>query len=307
MLLHFRNTYKERKIMLLYATICIFFVSIATFLFFWGFCVEIIWYELLAIIFFYGSSKAYLLLLLENNNYKLKYYYSKKKFKEEYRKIIEKYNIQDEHVIKKMKVDAKDYFYQYGIIDIKLAKLDEWIVLDWLKIYSNKDNIVLTTKHKLNCFLCDLFGIIEINQDFKSEIEYLIKIYDKNEIMTLLSLNKFVKKEFIDKCEFLYTSTVFVNEKYLKSMYIEIFYIIKGIIGLINIDEFNNALYNSNYYYVNNKYTAFTIDEKEGKYDVYYVNVMRGDKDLWNNDFENKNDAINFIKEEIKSIENDKR
>lgn len=295
MLLHFRNTYKTKKIMLLYAFIAILSSLIATITLLFTFIFNYWWMYLIIGIFTISFFYSFFLLVLENNNYDIKNYYSKKKFNMLCDELIDKYNLEDSKNIKIFRKVSKDYFYQYGDINIKTRDIRDLIFNDWMI----KQAHIPSNVNPLNYFLSRLMVACSDYNEYKLFLVKLVNATNKDEIINELDKLGFIDKSFKDKCVFVLDHTSFVNEKFLNEVYLELRYIIEVLIGLLTKDEFNDLMYNKEYYYSKDKRSVYLVKKEEDKYIVYEKDIEWDYLDLVKDDFESKKDAISFIKEEL--------
>lgn len=268
MFLSFRNTYKTRKIMLLYAFIAIISMTLGLIplglLFIYHFWWLYVITGLLYISFFFF----FFLLVLENNNYNIKYYYSKKKFKKLYNDIISKYNIGIKKYKNKIKRIAKDLFYQFGSIDeknieIRLAVFDYW--LEKQSMVSIKD---VDKENSLDFFLYILLAGATNSNAFKIYLKKLSDIYNKECFEQMLNRSPFIKDVFKEKCMFIYD--------------------------------------NPSFYYSEDKKIAYSIIEEDDIYNVYEKNIAMDYEIRLERQCENKEDALKAVEENLKIYEKTK-
>lgn len=298
MLLHYRNTYKTKKIMLLYGFLSIISLMIVTA----GIMLITIfnywWLYVLTVVFLFGFFFNFLLLMLENNDYKLKYYYSKKKYKELYEELINKYNIETKEIKKIIKRETKDCFYQYGKLYEDYKMIKHFVMSDWLEKCLKEKRT--TQKKDFNLFIYDLLIVSGLYGDYKININTLINIYNKEEVSKELEKCPFIKKEFEEKILFIFDSPFLISEEYLKNMYFEIIYVAQGIIGLISEEEFNFAMYNNKYNYTNDKMIAYYIKEKDNKFVIIKKDFDCDYEEELNVVCVSEKDALSVIKDCIK-------
>lgn len=295
MLLHFRNTYKTKKIMLVYAIIAILSSLIATITLLFTSIFNYWWMYLIIVLFTMSFFYSFFLLVLQNNNYDIRYYYSKKKFKLLCNDLISKYNLEDIKTIKKIKKVSKDYFYQYGVINEKSSDIKDLVFNDWMiKQAHTSSNL-----NSLNYFLSRLMVVCSDYNEYKLYLVKLVNATSKDEIINELDKLGFIDRSFKDKCIFIYDYNSFVNEKFLNEIYLELRYIIEVIIGLLTKDEFKDLMYNKDYYYSKDKRSVYLIRKEDDTYSVYEKDIEYDCQDLLRDDFKNEKDAISFIKEEL--------
>lgn len=307
MLLRFRNTYKTRKIMLIYSAISMITIVMASFAFMLSFIFNHWWLYLLLIICLSAFFFSFFLLVLENNNYKLKYYYNKKKFNTLYNEIIYKYNIESNKNKRKIKKEAKDQFYQYGEISVRYTEIETIVFADWLEKHSYDLYINGNVEDKLSYFLYGLLGVVGLYGNYRISVSNLINIYNKEEIKQLLDGCSFIKESFKDKCMFMYDHSSFVSEEFLKNMYLELIYIVEVIIGLINEEEFNSLMYNPSYYYSEDKCIVYQINKENNKFvvlekDLQYHYIVKLEET-----YESEEEALSIVKQCLKNIDIEKR
>ena len=295
MFLHSRNTYKTRKIMLLY---CI--TSIVGFAFaFWGITISIAfniwWINVINLLFLAISVMSFFLLYLENNDYDIKHYFNRKRFKELYDKLIDKYKIENKKIKKKIKKEAKDCFFQYGEIVVQNSELETLIFSDWLERYSQDNYIRRNNNDRLSVFLYYLLGITGLYGDYKSNLKNLMDVYSKEDISMLLDECLYVKNEFKEKCLFFCDYSCFASDEFLKNMYLELIYIIEGVIGLLSKEEFDSMMYNPNYYYSKDKRIACSIEEDNGMFNVLINDLQYRYVETLVESCESKEKAIEII------------
>lgn len=306
MFLSFRNTYKTRKIMLLYAFIAIISMTLGLIplglLFIYHFWWLYVITGLLYISFFFF----FFLLVLENNNYNIKYYYSKKKFKKLYNDIISKYNIGIKKYKNKIKRIAKDLFYQFGSIDeknieIRLAVFDYW--LEKQSMVSIKD---VDKENSLDFFLYILLAGATNSNAFKIYLKKLSDIYNKECFEQMLNRSPFIKDVFKEKCMFIYDNPSFISDSLLDTIYIETLLIVQGNIGILSITDFENIMYNPSFYYSEDKKIAYSIIEEDDIYNVYEKNIAMDYEIRLERQCENKEDALKAVEENLKIYEKTK-
>lgn len=300
-----RNTYHTRKIMVLYGVSSItclilgyFGIILISVFKFW-------WLWVLTILFFLIHVFTFFLLLLENNDYKIKYYFDKKNFKPLYNELIVKYKVEGKKNKKKIKKQARDYFNQYGKIDENANDIGSIIFSDWLERHTYDKYINCKEEEKLDFFIYGLLGVVYMHGDYRENLNNLIKIHDKNEISILLDNCAFIKKPFKEKCMFIYDYPSFVSEKFLKDIYMELLMVTQGIIGLLSEDDFNERMYNPNYYYSEDKKVAYRIEEKKDLYDVIERNFMYEFDDPIITCCKSKEEALSVLKDCLKKYNNE--
>lgn len=290
-----RNTYKTRRIMLWYA-----FLSIVSFMLgFLGLMMLTIfryaWIYVVTILCFLNFFFTFFLLALENNNYKIKYYYSKKKFKELYEEILRKYRIEDNKHKKIIRRFAKDYFYQYGVIEEKDTYFKSLVLDYWLEKQASVKYENCEGEEKLYHFLFGLFLISNKKGIYKKSFENLAKVYNREEFISLLDNCEYIKESFKDKCVSMYDCPSFISDEFLDNNYMELFYVIEGVIGLISKKEFESLMYNENYYYRNDKRVAYVLEEYDGLFDVIEKDIYMDTNVNLRMGISSKEEAIEFI------------
>ena len=295
LLLTGRNTYKTRRIMLLYCVL-----SIASFtLGFFGIMMLTIfryaWIYVVTILCFLNFFFTFFLLALENNNYKIKYYYSKSRFKEEYEGVLSKYKIDDIRHKKNIKRYTKDYFYQYGLIEEKDNYFRSLIFDCWLEKQASVKYENCVGEEKLYHFLFGLFLISNKKGIYKKSFENLAKVYNREEFISLLDNCEYIKESFKDKCVSMYDCPSFISDEFLDNNYLELFYVIEGVIGLISTEEFGTLMYNEKYYYSDNKRIAYVIEEYDGLFDVIEKDIYMDTNVNLRMGISSKEEAIEFI------------
>lgn len=302
MLLHFRNTYRTKKIMLFYCIISIIsfmlgsfgVMALTIFNYWWIYVLTV----LLFLLFFFN----YFLLVLENNNYNIKYYYDKKGFKKLYEEIIIKYNVKYSKNKRKIRSRAKDYFYQFGEIDIKKSGLDEWIFVDWLDRQSNLSGFSANSQCYLEYFFYCLLKVMNSSTYHKEVLYDLISLSDRNEIEKLFDECEYIKEPFKEKCLFIFDHPSMSGEYFLRKIYMELIYVVQGIIGLLSLEEFENLMYNPSFYYSDDKTIAYTI-EKDNDSELFNVcikDLEYGYKELVVEGCKNEEEGFEIIKENLK-------
>lgn len=295
MLLTGRNTYHNRKIMLLYAALSIVSFMLAFLMIMVNAIFKKWWLSIIVILLFLTFFFTFFLLALENNNYNIRYYYSKKKFNKLYKEIIDKYDVYVLKIKKQIKSRAKDYFYQYGEIDLKKANIEILIFTDWLEKHSLEEY----HHSRFDLFCYNLLRIVGVYGDYRGNIKELIKIFDKEEVVTMLDKEEFISDEFKEKCMFIYDMPGFVKEDYLLNMYMELIFIIKGIIGLVSKEKFYNLFYNKDYFYSDDKSVACYINKNEDKYDVWVIDIESEYKEILVSDCKSIKEAKDVIKDNL--------
>lgn len=304
MLLTGRNTYKTRRVMLLYCVLCLsclmlFVIGLgASFIHpFW-------WVHGLNIMFVMGFFFTFFLLALENNNYNIRYYYSKKKFKILFNDLLHKYKIDNKKVIRKIKKIAKDYFYQFGTIDIKACGIDVEIFDDWLNKHTY--NHIKDKEQIFDYFLYELLGTSYLGGDYKERLYHLVNIYKKEYIIERVDECKYINADFKDKIIFVYDYTSFVSDNFLKNMYIELLLIIECYLDLIDTDEFNSMMYNSNYYYSEDKRIAYVINNDDNEFNIVIKNFMYSFEESVFLGCKSEEEALKIIRDNLERYNNGK-
>ena len=298
MFLRFRNTYKTKKIMLLYCFVCIISITLFALGILLLFMFNKWWMYLLLMFIFAVFVSSFFLLVLENNGYNVKYYFNKKKYKELYTSMILKYEIKN---IKEIKRETKDYFYQYGNLDEKNMEIRTLIITDWVDKQKNKQD-----KEDINVFLCDLLQVVCSYEEYRYYLNYFIKKYSENQIINFMNDCKVIKKEFKEKCVFIYNNPMLVTFNFLDNIFIELMSIIEYKIGIIAEEGFNYKMYNDKYYYSKDKRIAYYIEKKEDLFVIFEKNFDVGYTQellLSANDYES---AEGIIKELIQKYNNEK-
>ena len=205
-----------------------------------------VWLYVLTVLCFLNFFFTFFLLALENNNYKIKYYYSKKRYKKLYEGILDKYKIDDKKHKKIIRRFTKDYFYQYGIIEEK-DKIFRSLVLDyWLEKQASVKYENCKGEEKLYHFLFGLFLISNKQGTYKKSFANLANVYNRDEFVSLLDDCEYIKESFKDKCISMYDYPSYISDEFLDNNYLELFYIIEGVIGLVSKEEFDSLMYNEN-------------------------------------------------------------
>lgn len=292
-----RNTYKTKKIMLLYACIALLSFTLGVFSLLLIFTFKKWWLYLTTIIFFIAYFFSYFLLVIENNNYKIKYYFNKNKFKKLYLKLLDKHNIEDEKCKRQIKKIAKDYYYQYGEIDENNSLLKSSILNDWVIKKSVINIQSISQKEKLEYFLFELYVLC----NKRSNIEYSPNIkenYEKEELVNLLNESEFINDSFKDKCLTIYDKS-YIDEEFLDNLYLELIYVIEAVIGLISKEELDKVMYNTLYYYTNDKRVCFYIEKEYDLYSVVRKNIDLNDVYVYKTKYKSKEEALELVKEEL--------
>lgn len=124
-MLHFRNTYKNSKLMVLYGILSILFFVFSTIAFLFTFIDE---FRVLSIIFCVIFSIIFIisffLLVMKNNNYKLKYFFKLNRFYKDF-KAFKSVSSGNKNTISEIKKQQKDYFLQFGECTFEDPKNDE--------------------------------------------------------------------------------------------------------------------------------------------------------------------------------------
>lgn len=306
MLLHNRNTYKTRKTMILYGIISIVCFTLGLFLIMASLIIEKWWMYLINILMFIIFFLSFFLLVLENNDYKLIHYFNKKKFNVLYNEFLLKYNINSKKNKRKIKKELLDYFYQFGELNIKNNNIETMVFIDWLENHSYDEYISGGSSNKLEYFLYGLLGVVGLYGNYRINLHNLINIYNKDEIKKLLENCLFIKQPFLDKCLFLYDYTSLISEQFLTNMYLELVYIIEGIINLINEDEFGYLMYNPNFHYTEDKKISYEIVKEDESFSIYIRDLQYDYIEKLEEKFNSENTAFETIKENIKNYESNK-
>ena len=273
MLLRFRNTYKTSKIMLLYAIVSIVYCTLFSlgimlltiFNYWWIYVISII----LFIVFFY----TFFLLVLENNGYKVKYYYDRKNFKNLYNELIKKYKIESKKSKRVIKRISLDYFRQFGKIDEFDVDIKNEVFDDWLNRHNNGIAFSFKKEDMLDWYFYELLRTVYVKEEYRVNIDNLINIFNKEEINILLENCDFVSQEFQEKCMFIYNYPSFVSKKTLNDMYFELVLVIWGFLGILSKNDFDNTLYNPNFYYSQDKKMAYVIVKENELFNVVEINL----------------------------------
>lgn len=197
--LHYRNTYKNCKIVILYGVLSVIFFTIAMFLILMLSCfqnsvlciVGIIVFIFLFVFFFF-------LLCLKNNDYKLKNYFRLKEFKRElneYFAVLSPNKSQVKFITKVL----KDNFLRYGTINSgveeKGCEENRWNMWIEDQIAFNYGNARFSEKlsfltYTLHNACASGSGLERFFQDVSYEP------FDKNEILAVLFRDEFFSKKF---------------------------------------------------------------------------------------------------------------
>lgn len=298
MLLTGRNTYKTRRVMLWYCVICLtclmlFVVGLgASFIHpFW-------WVHALNVIFILGFFFTFFLLALENNNYNIKYYYSKKKFKTLYNKLILEYNVVSKKSKRRIKRIAKDYFYQFGKIDIMNSEVGTEIFSDWLNKHTYNHHLE-SKEERFDYFLYELLRVCHLGDNYRESLNNIVNSYTKEDIVEIVDKCEYINISFKEKIIFIYDYTAFVSEKFLKDMYMELLVIVECYIKLIGSEQFNNLMYNSSYYYSDDKRIAYIINKDNNGYNVLLKNFLYEYEESVFVGCKSEEDAIEIIRENL--------
>lgn len=301
MFLHFRNTYHTKKIMLFYCIISIMsfilgsvgVMALTIFNFWWLYVLTI----LLFFIFFFSL----FLLVLENNNYNIKYYFDKKGFKKIYREIIIKYSIKYSANKRKIISKAKDYFYQFGEIDVKKADIEQFIFMDWLDRQSNLSGFSAYSQKYLEYFLYCLLKIMDTSTYHKEVLYDLMSLSSRNEIEKLFDECKYIKEPFKEKLLFIFDYPTMASEHFLRKLYTEIIYVIEGIIGLLALEKFENLMYNPCFYYSEDKTIAYMVEKDVDSelFNVCRMDLQNGCKELVVKGCKSEEEGLTIIKQNL--------
>lgn len=252
------------------------------------------------IVFFF----TFFLLALENNNYNIKFYYSKKKFKILFNELISQYKIESKKSKRRIKRLVKDYFYQFGKIDVKNSGIETLIFDDWLGRHSMDVYLNGGAENKLDYFLYGLLAVTGLYGNYRINLNNLINIYNKDDIKELFDKCEYIKKPFKEKCMFMYDNPSFVSEEFLSNMYLELICIVEVFIGLISEDEFNSLMYNTAYYYSEDKTIAYTIEKDDDLYNVLVKDIQYGYEENIAEGLESEEIAIKIIEDRLKEYSN---
>lgn len=299
-----RNTYKTKKVMLLYCVLCIsclllFVIGIGA-----SFIHNFWWVYALNVLFILGFFFTFFLLALENNNYNIKHYYSKKKFKTLYNDLIAKYKVENKKSKRRIKRVAKDYFYQFGKLDVMNSEVGTEIFSDWLNKHTY--NHYLQNKEELfDYFLYELLRICHLGNNYRESINNTVKVYTKEDIIEMLDKLNYINISFKEKIVFIYDYTSFVREKFLKDMYMELLVIVECYIGLISEEEFDSLMYNSSYYYSDDKRIAYVVIEDENGFNVLLKNFLYEYEESVFVGCKSEEEALEIIKENLEIYNNE--
>ena len=134
-MLHFRNSYKNCKIMLLYMILTILFLMFATISLLFTFIPEFrVLGIVLCIVFNLLFIFSFFLLYIKNNDYKLKYYFKLGEFNKNFKEF-EKVSKGNKKTIKLIKRQQKDIFLQFGktcFSEVNL-ELEKNVWNDWIE------------------------------------------------------------------------------------------------------------------------------------------------------------------------------
>lgn len=301
MLLTFRNTYKNSKIMLWYCIICILSILIGVNALLISFVFPFWWMYLISVFSFAIFFFSFFLLVLKNNNYKVKNYYNKKNFNRAYVEILSKYNIDSYKDKRDLKRIAKDHFYQYGVIDEKEYPIKFIIFNNWMKKQSYLNYQDYDINHKLDFFFSRLMIITCKHELYKIILENLIIAINRDEIIDLLDKCEYIQEGYKDKCKFILDYNRFVTDDFLDEIYLETKYMIELRLGLITKEEFLDIMYNPKYQYDKNKRYGYEIKKESNIYRVYKIDLEVGLRITLSYECENEKDANEIINEDLKT------
>lgn len=133
-MLHFRNTYKNSKLMLFYMIIAILSLIISSSSLLFALLPEFRKVALIVcLVFSLLFIVSFLLLIMKNNDYKLKYYFRLSEFNKEFKKL-KKENNGNKKRLRFIKKQQKDHFLQFGevVLSTKMLiepvnKWNEWV------------------------------------------------------------------------------------------------------------------------------------------------------------------------------------
>lgn len=306
MLLRFRNTYKTRKIMLFYAIIsivsfmlAIFGIMFLTMFNYWWIYVLT---TILFLVFFYTS----FLLVLENNGYKIKYYYDRKKFEILYNEVINKYKIESKKSKRVIKRIAIDHFRQFGTIDEFDVDIKNEVFDDWLNRHTNGIVFSFKKEDMLDWYFYELLRTVYMQDNYRINVENLINIFNKETINELLENSIFVSSDFKEKCMFIYDYSSFVTRKTLNDMYFELVLIIWCFLGILSKDDFDNTLYNPNFYYSQDKKISYVIVKDNNLFNVVEINLELETEEQITFDCNSKEKALQIIQDKLKEYEHER-
>ena len=303
MLLRFRNTYKTRKIMLFYAIVSIASFMLAAFgvmfLTIFNYC----WIYVLSIAFFLVFFYTSFLLILENNGYKIKYYCDRKNFKKLYEELINKYKIESKKSKRVIKRITIDYFRQFGKIDEFDIDVKNEVFDDWLNRHNNGIVFSFKKEDMLDWYFYELLRTVYVKEDYRINIDNLVNMFNKEEINKLLENCIFVSKEFKEKCMFIYDYPSFVSKKKLSDMYFELILIIWGFLQILSKEDFDNTLYNPNFYYSKDKKMAYAIVKENDLFNVIEINLELETEEQITFECNSKELALQIINDKLMDYE----
>lgn len=303
MLLRFRNTYKTRKIMLFYAIISITSFMLAAFGVMFLTIFNYWWIYVLSIAFFLMFFYAFFLLALENNGYKIKYYYDRKNFKKLYEELINKYKIESKKSKRVIKRITIDYFRQFGKIDEFDIDVKNEVFDDWLNRHNNGIAFSFKKEDMLDWYFYELLRTVYVKEDYRINIDNLVNMFNKEEINKLLENCIFVSKEFKEKCMFIYDYPSFVSKKKLSEMYFELILIIWGFLQILSKEDFDNTLYNPNFYYSKDKKMAYAIVKENDLFNVIEINLELETEEQITFECNSKELALQIINDKLMDYE----
>ncbi len=303
MLLRFRNTYKTRKIMLFYAIVSIASFMLAAFGVMFLTIFNYWWIYVLSIVFFLVFFYTSFLLILENNGYKIKYYCDRKNFKKLYEALINKYKIESKKSKRVIKRITIDYFRQFGKIDEFDIDVKNEVFDDWLNRHNNGIVFSFKKEDMLDWYFYELLRTVYVKEDYRINIDNLVNMFNKEEINKLLENCIFVSKEFKEKCMFIYDYPSFVSKKKLSDMYFELILIIWGFLQILSKEDFDNTLYNPNFYYSKDKKMAYAIVKENDLFNVIEINLELETEEQITFECNSKELALQIINDKLMDYE----
>lgn len=198
-MLHFRNTYKNCKIMLLYMFMAILFLVVSALSLLICFIPEL---KVIGIVLFIVSFIIFVinffLIIMKNNDYKLKNYFKLGTFYKEFKKL-EKVSKGNKRTLRQIKKDQKDYFLQFGKLfeQSKDFSLDNNNWNNWVEdavafSYPNSKYM-----EKLSYLTYILFNACSSGAGLEEFFNYLkYEPFTKDEIIEIITKNDFFNIEF---------------------------------------------------------------------------------------------------------------
>jgi hypothetical protein len=128
-------------------------------------------------------------------------------------------------------------------------------------------------ENEIDFFLYILLAGIWNKNAYKIYLRNLANIYSRDELEIMIDNCICIKDSFKEKCLFIYDSPDFISDVLLNNMYFELILIIQCVIGILSNEEFEELMYNPNYYYREDKKIAYTIIEENELFKVYENNL----------------------------------